>query len=528
MSRALVAAAAAALLLTTPGCGAGAPRGDPAEDAFDVAVRRGQTVARDRLAATTARLGARRWPNATTARGRWATTGAGRWTSGFLPGALWLAYQESADPVWRSRAARRQAGLAGQASNTTTHDVGFMILDSFGNGYRLTRDGAYRRTVLRAAASLATRYSDAVGAIRSWNGGSWRYPVIVDNMMNLELLFWAADHGGRSVWREIAIAHALTTARDHVRRDGSTYHVVDYDPATGDVWHKGTHQGASAASTWARGQAWAIHGFATAYRETGDPRMLATARRVADWFATRLPPGGVPYWDFSARSGASRDSSAAAIAASGLLELARLEPDGARAARSLGTARTILAALSSPAYLSRGSGGEAALLHGTANAPTGHRDTGLIYGDYYYLQALLRLRLITPAAPPWPVTGAVASGSDGNAAANAVDGSLATRWSADGDGQWLRLDLGEPRRVTKVTVAVHRGDARAARFDLQASADGVGWRTLDRVLSSGSTTERETYDVPDTTARYVRVVGRGAVRTTWNSIAEVAVPSGPR
>jgi unsaturated chondroitin disaccharide hydrolase len=286
-----------------------------------------------------------------------------------------------------------------------------------------------------------------------------------------------------------------------------------------------TVQGYADSSTWARGQAWAIDGFTMTYRETRDARFLDTARRVADWFIAHLPADRIPYWDFNAPGIPlePRDTSAAAIAASGLLELSTLDPDPARAQNYASTARSILLALSAPPYLSEGTGSEAVLLHGTANKPGGSSDTGLIYGDYYFLEAMLRLRRLAPAGASLPVAGVTASADDGNVPANAIDGNLATRWSAQGDGQWLRLDLGAPLPVTKVTVGLYRGDERAARFDIQSSLDGTNWTTLGSELSSASTTARETYDVPDTLARYVRYVGHGATGTNWNSVTEIAV-----
>jgi unsaturated chondroitin disaccharide hydrolase len=363
-----------------------------------------------------------------------------------------------------------------------------------------------------------------VGALRSWNSASSEFKVIVDNMMNLELLLWASRHGGQQAWRDMAISHALVTARDHVRPDGSTYHLVVYDPATGAVKSRTTHQGHSATSTWSRGQAWAMHGFTMIYGETRDARFLDTARRVSDWFLGHLPADHVPYWDFDAPGtpAAPRDTSAAAIAASGLLELSELEPDTARAQRYAAGARAILTSLLSRAYLSEGTGSEAILLHGTSNWPAGSSDTGLIYGDYYLQEALLRLRRQPPVGVPLPVAAVTASAHDGNVPANAVDGDLATRWSASGDGQWLRVDLGQARTVTKVSIAFYRGASRAARFDLQASLDGATWTTLTKTISSATTLKPETYDVRDTSARYVRLVGHGATGTSWNSVSEIA------
>ena len=227
-----------------------------------------------------------------------------------------------------------------------------MHIDS---GYRLTGADSYRRITVAAARSLATRYSRVVRAIRSWRNpaGASRsdFRVVIDNMMNLDLLFWAADHGGRPGLARKALHHALRTASANVRADGSTYHLIVYNARTGAVKHRWTAQGYRNWSTWSRGQAWGLYGFGTAYAETRDPRMLATARRLADYFVSHLPADRVPYWDFNAPRipNEPRDSSAAAIAASGLLQLSELETDRTRAQRYLTTAREILTSLSSPA-----------------------------------------------------------------------------------------------------------------------------------------------------------------------------------
>jgi unsaturated chondroitin disaccharide hydrolase len=200
--------------------------------------------------------------------GAWTTSDAAWWTSGFFPGSLWLMYQATGDPMWRTEAAARQAGLASQASNTSTHDVGFMLFTTYGNGYRLTGDPSYRDVVLQAARSLATRYNATVGATRSWNNDagdpSSYFKVIIDNMMNLDLLFWGAQNGGDAAWTDMAVNHALTTQRTHVRADGSTFQLVIFNSGTGAVISRGTVQGYRNDSTWARGQAWALHGFTQA------------------------------------------------------------------------------------------------------------------------------------------------------------------------------------------------------------------------------------------------------------------------
>ena len=324
----------------------------------------------------------------------WRKVEAKDWTSGFFPGALWLMHQATGDPMWRDWAEVWTVGLEGVRSEQSGHDIGFLVDRSFGLGFDITGNEAYRDVIVRAAEDLAGRYNPTVGAIRSWDWGRWTYPVIIDNMMNLELLFHAARIGGSDRLREIAVSHARRTAKDHIRGDGSFYHLVDYSPLIGTVHRKGTNQGADDESAWARGQAWAIYGFAVAHRETGDAQFLLTAQRAADYYIENLPEDGVPYWDFQARDipHAKRDSSAAAAAASGLLLLADYVTD-ADAARYRASAVHTLETLSSPAYLALGSVQGGILRHGVGHMPGAREiDVSLIYGDYYFIEALTRLR----------------------------------------------------------------------------------------------------------------------------------------
>lgn len=386
----VLAAALALALLALPG-------GALAHGRLDRMVKRDLRFARAQLRRTLKETPRNAYPQETRKGGRWNDYCCS-WTGGFFPGSLWLMYKATGDRRWRKVAKRREAGLEAWKGDTSTHDVGLLINDSFGRGYRLTHNDRFRKVVLTAARSLATRYSSTVHAIRSWNDrrGERRsdFRVIVDGMMNIELLFWAARHGGGPGMEHIAHEHAITTALHHIRPDGSTFHLVIFDSRTGAVRHKGTVQGYRDSSTWARGQAWAIDGFTNALRETHDWRLLLAARKVADYYVAHLPHDKVPYWDFQApgRPHAPRDSSAAAIAASGLLELSRLEIDRQRARRYLRTAKATLRSLSSKRYLAKGTRSRSILLHGTADKPAGHYDRGLIYGDYYFLEALLRYR----------------------------------------------------------------------------------------------------------------------------------------
>ena len=331
----------------------------------------------------------------------WTAVAPSDWTAGFYPGLLWQMYERTGDVAWRNKAAAWSAGLESQKTRTSTHDLGFMLFNSFGQGLRLTGDPHYQEVVLEAARSLSSRYNPTVGAIRSWDGTGYR--VIIDNLMNLELLFHAAKNGG-TTWSggpaqdlyNMAVSHASKTLQNHVRPDGSTYHVVTYDAATGGVLSKSTAQGKSAESTWSRGQAWAIYGFTMTFRETGDATFLEAARRTADYFLANLPDDFVPPADFSSTyTGlAYKDSSAAAVAASGLLELSTLETDSARSQRYFQSAVMILESLTSASYVAPPQH-PALLLHGARTYPG--QNISLIYGDYYLVEALLRYgRIVNP------------------------------------------------------------------------------------------------------------------------------------
>ena len=346
------------------------------------------------LTKATVSLEASQHARSTLPDGTWNGVSASNWASGFYSGCLWRVAEQTGSPRWLRHARLQTADLAPMQFHTGDHDVGFRIWCSYGQGFRVTREPAYRAVLLNAAASLATRYNGVVGCTRSWDFGPWQFPVIIDNLMNLELLFWAAQHGGDPAWHTMAHEHALRSLQEHVRVDGSTYHVVDFHPATGAVLWKGTYQGHADSSTWARGQAWALYGLTMSYRYTKDPALLDGAERVADYFLANLPADHVPYWDFQAPGipAEPRDSSAAAIAAAGLLELAEWATSPSNRARYRRGAVHLLKALSSPAYLALDSPSHGILLHGTGHRPAGSEvDVSLIYGDYYFLEALSRL-----------------------------------------------------------------------------------------------------------------------------------------
>ncbi len=316
------------------------------------------------------------------------------WTSGFYPGSLWLMYDYTKDKQWEQMARKWTAPLAKEQFNKGTHDLGFMLYCSFGNGYRLTNDPAYKAIMIQGAKSLITRFNKNTGVIKSWDHGAWQYPVIIDNMMNLELLYWASKVTGDPVYKNVANTHALTTLKNHFRPDNSSYHVIDYDTITGKVLARVTHQGYADESAWARGQAWGMYGYTVAYRETKDKRFLAQAQKIAGFFINhpRLPEDKVPYWDFDDLKipNVTRDASAAAIAASALLELQKYSPEKAKEFTSV--ASQILTSLSSPAYLAKtGSNNNFILMHSTGHLPGGSEiDTPINYADYYYIEALIR------------------------------------------------------------------------------------------------------------------------------------------
>ncbi|MHA6249956.1 glycoside hydrolase family 88 protein [Pontibacter sp. CAU 1760] len=317
------------------------------------------------------------------------------WTSGFYPGSLLYLFEETGDSALYQEALRTLALLEKEQYNTRTHDLGFMMFDSYGHANRLAPKPAYRQVLLNSAKSLATRFNPAVGAIRSWDSAPGDFVVIIDNMMNLELLFWATEVTGDSSYYDIAVTHANTSLQNHFRPDHSSYHVVNYNPVTGAVQQRKTAQGAADESAWARGQAWGLYGYVAAYRETEDDKYLQQAQRIADFILTHpnLPADRVPYWDFNAPGipDALRDASAASIVASALLEL-RSYVSPAQAATYTQAAETILRSLSSETYRAApGTNGGFVLLHGVGHLPAGTEvDVPLTYGDYYYIEALKR------------------------------------------------------------------------------------------------------------------------------------------
>lgn len=319
------------------------------------------------------------------------------WCAGFWPGILWYAYEATGDTMLREEAKRYTASLDYLAWRPIfDHDLGFVMNCSLGNGLRLTEDPSYKKALLASADSLATLFNPAAGTILSWPrnvqmlGG---HNTIMDNMMNLELLFWAAKNGGGHNLYDIAVKHAETTMVHHFRDDYSCYHVAVYDSITGQFLKGMTHQGYSDDSMWARGQSWAIYGYTMVYRETGDRKFLDFACKVADVYLNRLPEDGVPYWDFDdpAIPSAPRDASAACVVASALLELQSYCP-GEKGKAYKQHACHMLESLGSDAYRSK-KGKMSFLDHSVGHHPAGSEiDAAIIYADYYYIEALTRLK----------------------------------------------------------------------------------------------------------------------------------------
>ena len=307
------------------------------------------------------------------------------WTSGFFPGSLWLLYEHTGDDKLREYAEHFTARLESLKDYRGTHDLGFMVFCSYGNGYRLTGNEAYKDVINQASASLATRFNPTVGAIRSWNTGRKENPeldyiVIIDNMMNLEMLEWSG-------YSDIARRHADTTLENHFREDNSSYHVVTYNELTGEVTDKRTAQGLADGSAWARGQVWGLYGYTMMYRVTGLERYLDQAVKIADYVIPRLPEDAIPNWDFDAEQ-QMKDSSAGSIMASALIELYGLTNNELY----LTTAERQLRSLCSEAYLApAGENGNFILRHGTGHLPAGTEvDVPLTYGDYYFIEAAMR------------------------------------------------------------------------------------------------------------------------------------------
>ena len=324
------------------------------------------------------------------------------WTEGFFPGSCWYLYEQTKDEKWKDAAIKFQSKFEEHKNLTTNHDLGFVFNCSYGNGYRLTKNEQFREVMITAAESLMTRFSPTVGCIKSWDvtrgwqaKRNWQFPVIIDNMMNLELLFEVSEFTGDTKFKDIAISHANTTLKNHFRDDNSSYHVVDYDPENGEVRSKQTAQGFAHESAWARGQAWGLYGYTVCYRYTKDAKYLQQAEKIADFILNHpsIPEDGVPYWDYNAPKipNEPRDVSAAAITLSALLEL-----DGFSEKSYREPIGKLLSSLGSDDYTAKiGENHNFILMHSVGSIPHGNEiDVPLNYADYYYLESLLRYKAL--------------------------------------------------------------------------------------------------------------------------------------
>ncbi|MBX9852734.1 MAG: glycoside hydrolase family 88 protein [Cytophagaceae bacterium] len=341
-------------------------------------------------------------PRSTNKDGSFHGVKPGDWTCGFFPGSLWYTYEFTKNEQWKKDAEKWTNILEKVKNQKNTHDLGFMLFCSFGNGYRLTGNPKYKEVIIEGSNTLIKRFNPKVGCIKSWDrypwSAKWQYPVIIDNMMNLEMLFWATRETGDSIYYNIAKTHALTTLKNHFRNDFSSYHVVNYDSITGEVITRGTHQGCADESAWARGQGWGLYGYTMCYRETKDKTFLEHAEKIANYILTHknMPGDMVPYWDLFAPDipKSPRDASAAALIASGLLELSEYSPKNKE--EYFKAAEKILKCLASDQYTAEpGTNQYFILKHSTGNYPSNSEiDAPLSYADYYYLEALLRYNKI--------------------------------------------------------------------------------------------------------------------------------------
>lgn len=359
-----------------------------------------------------------RIPRTITEDGKLRTVGIYGWTSGFFAGNLWYLYDLTGDDKWRKRAIKWTEALDSVQYYTEDHDIGFIINCSYGNGLRLAGIKEYEKVIINAAKSLTTRYNPITKSIKSWNRKKawdgeteWYFPVIIDNMMNLELLFEATRLSGDNTFKDIAVQHALTTMQNHYRKDFSSYHVVDYDTITGNVLDKATNQGFVDQSSWARGQAWGLYGFITCYRYTKDEQFLQFAENIANYILNHpnLPEDLVPYWDYDATNSklipewdydpekypvVLRDVSAAAITCSALFELVEYNIENSEKYKN--KAFKLLESLASSTYMNTDNENNYFILnHSVGSLPHGAEiNAPLVYADYYFLESIRRKKKV--------------------------------------------------------------------------------------------------------------------------------------
>ena len=320
------------------------------------------------------------------------------WTSGFYPGILWYAYDVTGKDKWEEEAIKRTEVFESFKTITEHHDIGFMMYPAYGLGYEIGGKKEYKDILLTSANSLASRFNPKVGTIRSWSNKMhprWQQHItIIDNMLNLELLFWAAKHGGDQKLYDIAVTHAETTMKNHFRPDLTSWHVIEYDSINGAILNHHTKQGFSDDSRWSRGQAWGVYGYTMVYKETKDKKFLDFAQKITDKYLSLLPEDMVPCWDFDVANDPNeeKDASAAAVVASALLDLSTMVESKEDQERYYNAAIKMLNSLAGPNYSGVGKA-DSFLLHSTGAKSLGHEiDVALIYADYYYIEALSRLQ----------------------------------------------------------------------------------------------------------------------------------------
>tara|TARA_R110002050_G_scaffold290419_1_gene444132 strand:- start:23003 stop:24196 length:1194 start_codon:yes stop_codon:yes gene_type:complete len=320
------------------------------------------------------------------------------WTSGFYPGILWYAYDVTGNEKWKNEAIKRTEVFEDFKNITEHHDIGFMMFPAYGKGYEIGKKEAYKDILLTSANSLASRFNPNVGTIKSWSNKMhprWKEHItIIDNMLNLELLFWAAKNGGDSKFYDIAVKHAETTMENHFRNDLTSWHVLEYDSINGNVLNHHTKQGFADDSRWSRGQAWGVYGYTMVYKETKDKKFLDFAQKITDKYLDLLPEDMIPAWDFDVQNDPKeeKDASAAAVVAAALLDLSTFVKNKEDQERYYNAAIKMLASLGSENYSGVGKA-DSFLLHSTGAKSLGHEiDVALIYADYYYIEALSRLK----------------------------------------------------------------------------------------------------------------------------------------
>ena len=320
------------------------------------------------------------------------------WTSGFYPGILWYAYDVTGNKKWKDEAIKRTEVFADFKNITEHHDIGFMMFPAYGKGFEIGDKKEYKDILLTSATSLASRFNPKVGTIKSWSNKMhprWKQHItIIDNMLNLELLFWSAKNGGDSKHYDMAKMHAETTMKNHFREDDTSWHVLEYDSINGDVLNRHTKQGFADDSRWSRGQAWGVYGYTMVYKETKDKKFLDFAQKLTDKYLSLLPEDMVPCWDFDVADNPKeeKDASAAAIVAAALLDLSIFVDDKEDQERYYNAALKMLKSLGSDKYSGVGKS-DSFLLHSTGAKSLGHEiDVALIYADYYYIEALSRLK----------------------------------------------------------------------------------------------------------------------------------------